>query len=143
MKKTKEKNKRGKKFEFSKLIIFFETVLVGWVTWEVIELMRLCVISNYLGSLTVLATLITVVYAAYGTSVAFYYNKAKLENQLKLERVMKKEALDFQKTENALNRINIETYTNSNVTSANGDYTSNCYVSDMQNTINDGVLRDL
>lgn len=74
-----------KKFEFSKLIIVFETFLVGYVSYKVLEYAELCILNNYLGTLAFLTTMITAVWAAYGTSVSFYYNKAKAENVPKIQ----------------------------------------------------------
>ena len=42
--KRKEK-KVEKKFEFSKLIIVFETILVALVSWKVLNYAEMCIIS--------------------------------------------------------------------------------------------------
>ena len=82
--KRKEK-KVEKKFEFSKLIIVFETILVALVSWKVLNYAEMCIISQYMGSLAFLTTMITAVWSAYGVSVSFYYNKAKAENVPKIQ----------------------------------------------------------
>lgn len=84
MKKIQNKTTK-KKFEFSKLIIVFETFLVGYVSYKVLEYAELCILNNYLGTLAFLTTMITAVWAAYGASVSFYYNKAKAENIPKIQ----------------------------------------------------------
>lgn len=84
MKKLKN-NLTKKKFEFSKLIIVFETTLVAYVSYKVLEYAEMCIQMNYLGTLAFLTTMITAVWAAYGASVSFYYNKAKTENIPKIQ----------------------------------------------------------
>lgn len=73
-----------KNFQFSKLIILFETGLVGYLTYHGVQLAYMCVESGFSGSLAFITTLLSCAWGAYGTSVAFYYNKAKAENQLKI-----------------------------------------------------------
>ena len=83
-KKTKTP-KEKKKFEFSKLIIVFETLLVAYVSYKVLGFAEMCIISGYTGTLAFLTTMISAVWAAYGFSVSFYYNKAKAENVPKIQ----------------------------------------------------------
>lgn len=45
----------------------------------------LCIYNNYSGSLTIASTLFPLAYGAYGTSVAFYYNKSKAEQLQKIQ----------------------------------------------------------
>lgn len=73
-----------KPIEFSKLILIFETVLVAYVSHKVLSIAEMAVLQGFEGGLPYLVTFITVVWAAYGTSVSFYYNKAKAENQIKI-----------------------------------------------------------
>lgn len=72
------------KWEFSKLILIFETLLVAYVSHRVLRIAEMAVLQSFEGGLPYLVTFITVVWAAYGTSVSFYYNKAKSENTLKI-----------------------------------------------------------
>jgi hypothetical protein len=81
----KKAPKEKKKFEFSKLIIVFETVLVAYVSYKVLGFAEMCIISGYTGTLAFLTTMISAVWAAYGFSVSFYYNKAKAENVPKIQ----------------------------------------------------------
>lgn len=81
----KQVKKQPKKFEFSKLIIVFETILVALVSWKVLAFAEMCIVSQYVGSLAFLTTMITAVWGAYGVSVSFYYNKAKAENIPKIQ----------------------------------------------------------
>lgn len=83
--KKKNKTIEKKKFEFSKLIIIFETLMVAFVSYRVLDYAEMCIVSNYLGTLAFLTTMISAVWAAYGTSVSFYYNKAKAENIPKIQ----------------------------------------------------------
>lgn len=75
--KKKQKNKH---FEFSKLIIMQESVLVWLSTLFLFYLALKSIQTGYAGSLPYLTTLVGAIWAAYGVSVAFYYNKAKAEN---------------------------------------------------------------
>lgn len=70
--------------QFSKLIVLVETALVFWTTERTFSFVRMAIELNYTGAMTYLTTLISAVWAAYGTSVSFYYNKAKAENVVKL-----------------------------------------------------------
>lgn len=76
----------NKKFEYSKLIIIFETILIGFLTFKVLNLVELSINNLFDGSFPYLTTMVSVAWAAYGTSVSFYYSKAKLENQIKLSK---------------------------------------------------------
>lgn len=69
-----------KRFEFSKMIIILETIAAYYSTYKTLGFVEQCITLNYLGSLPFLTTLISVIWAAYGTSISFYYNKAKAEN---------------------------------------------------------------
>lgn len=75
---------KKKKLEFSKLIIVIETLLVLYVTYKVLGFISVSIASNFTGSLPYLTTLIGAVWGAYGTSISFYYNKAKAENKIKI-----------------------------------------------------------
>lgn len=67
-------------FEFSKLIIIQESVLVWISTIKLLSFAEHSVMNGYLGSLPYISTLCGAIWAAYGVSVGFYYNKAKAEN---------------------------------------------------------------
>ena len=73
------------KLEFSKLILIFETLLVGYVSYRVLGFVETAILSNYTGSLPYLTTFISAVWAAYGASVSFYQNKSGKENIKKIE----------------------------------------------------------
>lgn len=77
-----------KKFEFSKLIIVIESGLVLLTSVVVLGLSYFCIREQYMGSLAFLTTMITAVWAAYGTSVSFYYRKAEKENIPKIQASM-------------------------------------------------------
>jgi hypothetical protein len=72
-------------FEFSKLILIFETILVAYVSWRVLGFVEMAIISGFDGSLPYLTTFISAVWAAYGASVSFYQNKSGKENIKKIE----------------------------------------------------------
>lgn len=71
--------------EFSKLILIFETVLVGYVSHRVLGFVETAIVTGFDGSLPYLTTFITAVWAAYGASVSFYQNKSAKENVKKIE----------------------------------------------------------
>jgi len=73
-----------KRFEFSKLILVFETLLVGYVSYRVLGFVQLAIETNYTGSLPYLVTFITAVWGAYGTSISFYQSKSGKENVAKI-----------------------------------------------------------
>lgn len=74
-----------RKFEFSKLILCFETALVAVVSWRVLGFVELSIVTGYTGSLPYLTTFISAVWAAYGASVSFYQQKSGKENVKKIE----------------------------------------------------------
>lgn len=83
--------KRKKKTEFSKLIIIIETMLVLYVTYRVLGFIDRSIDNSFTGSLPYLTTLIGAVWGAYGTSISFYYNKAKTENKIKIEKNIRRD----------------------------------------------------
>ena len=105
----KKENKSIKKFEFSKLIIVFETILVALVSWKVLAYAEMCIMSQYMGTLAFLTTMITAVWSAYGVSVSFYYNKAKAENVPKIQG-----SIEAEKEKAAQTQVKVEVsqYTN-------------------------------
>ena len=72
-------------FQFSKLLILFETIIVAYLTYKGVYLAELCIINQYTGSLPWIATMLGCAWGAYGTSVAFYYQKSKSEQLKKIE----------------------------------------------------------
>lgn len=72
--------KNKKKYEFSKFLLIQESILVWITTIAFIVLAFLSIEKDYIGELTWLAALCSALWAAYGVSQAFYYNKAKHEN---------------------------------------------------------------
>lgn len=72
-------------FQFSKLLILFETAIVTYLTYEGVTMAKLCIANNFNGSLPWIATMVSAAWAAYGTSTAFYYNKGKAEQLKKIE----------------------------------------------------------
>lgn len=73
------------KLEFSKLILIFETILVGYVSYKVLGFVDTAINTRFDGSLPYLTTFISAVWAAYGASVSFYQNKSGKENVKKIE----------------------------------------------------------
>lgn len=67
-------------FQFSKLIIVFETILVAYTSYKIIEFTGIAIQNDFTGSLPYLTTFLGVLFAAYGVSVSFYYQKSGKEN---------------------------------------------------------------
>lgn len=78
--KKRRRKRKIKMFEFSKLIIIQESVLVWVSTIKLLSFAEHSIVNGYLGSLPYISTLCGAIWAAYGVSVGFYYNKAKAEN---------------------------------------------------------------
>ena len=78
--KRKYKTKKNKHTEFSKLIIIQESTLVWISTLKLLNFAETSINIGFAGSLPYITTLVGAIWAAYGVSVAFYYNKAKAEN---------------------------------------------------------------
>lgn len=80
-----KREQHHKIIEFSKLILLFETILVGYVSYRVLGFVETSIVLNYNGTLPYLTTFITAVWAAYGASVSFYQQKSGKENVKKIE----------------------------------------------------------
>ena len=72
--------KQKPKYEFSKILLIQESILIWIITFSHILLAFYCVYKGYTGSLPWLSVLPGVAWTAYGASQGFYYNKAKAEN---------------------------------------------------------------
>ena len=83
MKKNKQKKKKK---EFSKVLVGQESVLIWIMTLAFIVLAYICIDRQYFGELPWLTAMVGFPWTAYGVSQGFYYNKAKKENQIKLEK---------------------------------------------------------
>ncbi len=84
---SKSNKKPKKKIEFSKLIVWFMSIIALIITAYTMY------IVNITGDTTPLLTLISVWFTAYGVAMSFYYNKAKTENKIKLEKLYGKETV--------------------------------------------------
>ena len=77
------KNKKIKR-EFSKSLLIQESILIWIVTITAFVLAFVCVFVGFTASLPWISAMVGLPWAAYGVSQAFYYNKAKAENVLKI-----------------------------------------------------------
>ena len=73
-----------KKREFSKSLLFQESILIWLITIAFIVLAFVCVFNQYFGELPWLTAICGFPWTAYGVSQAFYYKKAEKENILKI-----------------------------------------------------------
>ena len=71
---------KKKKSEFSKFLLFQESVLIWIITLAFIGLAFFCVINQYFGELPWLTAMVGLPWTAYGVSQACYYKKAEREN---------------------------------------------------------------
>lgn len=69
-----------KKIEFSKVLLIQESVLIWLTTIAFIIMAFISIAHDYTGELAWIVALCGAIWAAYGVSQAFYYNKAKIEN---------------------------------------------------------------
>lgn len=74
------RKRKKKNTEFSKVLLIQESILVWVTTLAFIVLAFLSIKHDFLGELGWLAALCPALWAAYGISQGFYYNKAKKEN---------------------------------------------------------------
>lgn len=79
-----KKNKNKK--EFSKILVGQESILIWIMTICFIVLAFICIEKQYFGELPWLTAMVGFPWTAYGVSQAFYYNKAKRENELKIKK---------------------------------------------------------
>ena len=85
------KTKKEKEMEFSKKLLFQESLLIWIITIAFIVLAFVCVSNQYFGELPWLAAMCGFPWTAYGASQAFYFKKAERENTrggIKYETVM-------------------------------------------------------
>lgn len=86
IKMAKKEKKNKKKKEFSKILVAQESVLIWIMTLAFIVLAFICIQQQYFGELPWLTAMVGFPWTAYGVSQAFYYNKAKKENEIKLRK---------------------------------------------------------
>lgn len=89
--KQRQEEKKKKKFEFSKLLIIQESILIWIITLAVIVLAYICILNQYFGELPWITAMVGLPWTAYGVSQGFYYRKAEKENTkggIKYETVM-------------------------------------------------------
>ena len=79
--------KKKEKKEFSKKLIAQESALIWIMTLAFIVLAYICIKNQYFGELPWLTAMVAFPWTAYGVSQAFYYNKAKMENKIKLNKI--------------------------------------------------------
>ena len=71
-----------RRLTFSKLLLLVESAIVLYSTVAGFRLSFLAVQTGFVGSVPWVTTMLTAAWSAYGTSAAFYYQKAKAENTL-------------------------------------------------------------
>ena len=69
-----------KRTAFSKLLLTLESFIVLYTTLRGFAIAELAITANYAGALPWITGMVSAAWGAYGTSAAFYYNKAKAEN---------------------------------------------------------------
>ena len=81
--------------EFSKIIVIAVSILTAIISCFAMVAMLL------MQDLSALPVLITAIFAAFGTGMGFYYNKAKAENLKKLAKELKIEKIDTEDIQTA------------------------------------------
>lgn len=80
-----------KKMETSKLIVLVTGIIFALVTLVCLLLFVYCTIYNFVYDWTGIVALLTISGSVFGTAVATYESKAKVENTLKIKRSFLKE----------------------------------------------------
>lgn len=73
------------KIETSKKLAWFSGICFAIAIIYSITIFTYCTLQDRVCDFTILITLITVTGAAFGTTTAFYYNKSRFENIIKLQ----------------------------------------------------------
>ena len=107
---SKNKSKKKKK-EFSKVLLIQESVLIWFISIALIGLAYICILNDYAGSLPWITAMVSLPWAAYGTSASFYYKKSQSENTkdgIRYETILKE--LDHELQESGLQNIDEDGY---------------------------------
>ena len=76
----KKKLTKKKKIEFSKKLLFQESLLIWIVTLGFFVMSFICISNQYFGELPWLTAMAACPWTAYAVSQGFYYHKAEKEN---------------------------------------------------------------
>ena len=98
-----------KKIETSKKLAYLSGICFVVTLLYSIGIFTYSVVCDKLCDFTMLITLITVTGAAFGTTTAFYYSKAKFENIIKLQKSTLKTKYLILKDINALDEMRVQT----------------------------------
>lgn len=79
-KAARRKKQQSRNTEFSKKLIWQESILIWIITISFIVLAFVCVKNSYFGELPWLTAMVGLPWTAYAVSQAFYYRKAMKEN---------------------------------------------------------------
>lgn len=79
-KAARRKKQQSRNTEFSKKLIWQESILIWVITISFIVLAFVCVKNSYFGELPWLTAMVGLPWTAYAVSQAFYYRKAMKEN---------------------------------------------------------------
>lgn len=108
-KKDKNVKLSNKKMETSKKLAWFSGVCFAIAIMYSILIFTYCSITGRICDYTMLITLISVTGAVFGTTVAFYYNKARFENTMKLQTASLKSKYLILKDVNLLDEYRTQT----------------------------------
>lgn len=73
-------NKKKREIDFSKLLITFESFILGVMSLCTLYFCYVSITLNYMGALPYLTTMTVAAWAAYGVSASFYYRESQAEN---------------------------------------------------------------
>ena len=101
--------------EFSKILLFQESMLIWITTILLIALAFYCVTLGFIGDLPWIAAMIGFPWAAYGVSQVWYYKKSAIENSkngIKYESILKELDIAAQKYNQSIEIDNSTTINN-------------------------------
>ena len=90
------------KKEFSKLLMIWELVVVTLISAAGFFLAYLSIVHEFTGSLPWITAMVAPSWAAYGVSKAFFTNKAKAENVIKIPALIEQSKISSNENNNTI-----------------------------------------
>ena len=135
-KKQKETKKQKKRMETSKKLAWFSGICFAIVLIYSMLIFTYCTIINGMCDATLIVTLVTVTGATFGVTVAFYYNKSRFENIIKLQKSTLKSKYLILKDINALDECRVQMELENEFSKIDSDIESEKLISNQEVTYN-------
>lgn len=135
-KKQKETKKQKKRMETSKKLAWFSGICFAIVLVYSMLIFTYCTIINGVCDATLAITLVTVTGAVFGVTVAFYYNKSRFENVIKLQKSTLKSKYLILKDINALDESRVQMELDNELSKIESDIESEKIMSNQEITYN-------